>query len=414
MRSEHHDRDPERFLIPLVGLSIWLIEQIGGFRNNKFLKPLSFSAILNTIAFESVESLFCFQSLFAGRAMPQSRSPSTPPPIGLDPLQAKVECARSEGRHQQALEVAKQLFKGSPTTEHRTLLKTVTVERARQLRKQGYNRDAAATLEAGIRLDEANPAWIEELAREIALTGETEKISAFRSRLPTDSPITKDLELQILDAAIEKEAAGRTLVPDALRADFDRVLLAFTQLERGQDDAVRETLQAIGLRSPFNEWKLLLRGLQAWYQQDDSRAIDNWQRLSPTRLPAQLVAPFRLKIDSAFRTAQPKDLQALLSMRLPAPSRSRDRAAAAIDSPLDESRQIVGCRLEESRAYRCASSVNKRPAWCRVSPTAFIGPSLMVFRPIFRIIGVFSARLSLIEIFSACSPSASNDWTDLS
>ena len=93
------------------------------------------------------------------------------------------------------------------------------------------------------------------------------------------------------------------------------MLLAFDQLARGEDDAMRETLQGLGLRSPFNEWKLLLRGLQAYYQQDDPRALENWQRLTPTRLPAQLVAPFRVKIDESFRAAQPAVIQNQLSAR---------------------------------------------------------------------------------------------------
>ena len=57
---------------------------------------------------------------------------------------------------------------------------------------------------------------------------------------------------------------------------------AFAQVQAGQDEAARETLQPIGLRSPFLEWKVLLRGLIAYYQSDDVRALDNWQRLAGT------------------------------------------------------------------------------------------------------------------------------------
>src|SRR5262249_41558924 len=114
------------------------------------------------------------------------------------------------------------------------------------------------------------------------------------------------------DAAVEREKAGRALLPEALRPDFDRVLTAFEQLQAGQDEAVRATLQGIGLRSPFLEWKLMLRGLQAYYQQDDARAGETWQRLSPARLRARLVAPLRLPIDKEFQAAQPPATQAVL------------------------------------------------------------------------------------------------------
>src|SRR5437764_448663 len=94
-------------------------------------------------------------------------------------------------------------------------------------------------------------------------------------------------------------AAGRALLPPALHADFDRVLQAFAQVEAGHDDAARETLQGLGLRSPFAEWKLLLRGLQAYHAGDDARAANNWERLDPARLPARLAAPLRARTDPA-------------------------------------------------------------------------------------------------------------------
>src|SRR5581483_9018017 len=72
------------------------------------------------------------------------------------------------------------------------------------------------------------------------------------------------------------------------------------------------TLQGIGLRSPFLEWKLLLRGLQAYYQGDDTRATENWQRLDAQRLPARLAAPFRFHIDPTFRAAQSPGTQETL------------------------------------------------------------------------------------------------------
>src|SRR5205823_3557044 len=72
------------------------------------------------------------------------------------------------------------------------------------------------------------------------------------------------------------------------------------------------SLQIIGLRSPLLEWKLLLRGLIAFYQRDDARALENWQRLNAQRLAARLVAPYRLAIDEAYRLAQRPQAQTAL------------------------------------------------------------------------------------------------------
>jgi len=65
---------------------------------------------------------------------------------------------------QQALELVKQLHKASPAPINLELLKTVSLERAMQLRGQGYNRDAATMLEVASRLDEKNVAWQGKLA----------------------------------------------------------------------------------------------------------------------------------------------------------------------------------------------------------------------------------------------------------
>ena len=71
-------------------------------------------------------------------------------------------------------------------------------------------------------------------------------------------------------------------------------------------------MQGIGLQSPFMEWKLLLRGLLAYYQKDDGRALENWQRLEPGRVPARMIAPIRFCIDPAFRQQQSPAMQASL------------------------------------------------------------------------------------------------------
>src|SRR5262249_20252324 len=75
------------------------------------------------------------------------------------------------------------------------------------------------------------------------------------------------------------------------------------------------TLQGIGLQSPFLEWKVLLRGLLAYHQKDDPRALENWQRLNAQRLPARVAAPLRFLIDPSFRTAQPPETQNVLQQQ---------------------------------------------------------------------------------------------------
>lgn len=243
---------------------------------------------------------------------PKHHHTSTYSPAELRP---RIERARREGRFQQALDLTKQLHKHEPTPANLELLREVYLGRARQLRSQGQTRDALTVLEVASRLDGASPDWLERLGEEMAQCGDIARTLALIEKLPDPASATGILA-RIADAAVQQEAAGRAALSPALQADFDRVLRAFQHVESGQDEAARETLQGIGLRSPFLEWKLLLRGLSAYWNDDNVRALENWQRLAPERLPARLAAPFRFRIDADFRTAQLPATQAVLQKQI--------------------------------------------------------------------------------------------------
>lgn len=102
---------------------------------------------------------------------------------------------------------------------------------------------------------------------------------------------------------------NRSGLPADQHPAFDAVVAAFDRYEAGDDEAARAALQTVGLGSPFLEWKLLLRGLMAYSAGDDQRAVQNWQRLDPARLPAKLAAPVRAAVDPAFAVAQPEKVR---------------------------------------------------------------------------------------------------------
>jgi tetratricopeptide (TPR) repeat protein len=238
-----------------------------------------------------------------------SRKPKHRHPVPQAPaeLSARVEKALRENRTQQALELAKQLYKQDPSTRYKELLQRTYLARARQLRSMGYLRDAATVLENAAQMD-GEPAFLEQLAEEVASAGDVRGALKILDRIPGSQAAPRVLG-QAADAALREGKKGRSLLPESLQGHFDLIIQAFEQAEAGQDEQVRTSLQGIGLQSPFLEWKLLLRGLLAYYQKDDLRAIENWQRLSPERLPARLAAPLRFSIDSAYRTAQPAATQ---------------------------------------------------------------------------------------------------------
>jgi tetratricopeptide (TPR) repeat protein len=241
---------------------------------------------------------------------------SQAPAAGPTDLRRRVHKAQSEGRFQQALELAKQLARDG-NADHLALLREITLGRARQLRCSGYTRDALTMLQAALHTPALPPQWLEQAAVEMALCGDAGAALAAVRDL-SDSPAVSRIRGLCADACIQDPSPNRSRVPPSWGPDIDAILLASKQIEKGEDDAARSSLQRIGLRSPFLEWKLFLRGLQAYYQNDDSRALENWQRLDLGRLPARLAAPLRYRIDTAFRAAQPPATQAALQRQIEA------------------------------------------------------------------------------------------------
>jgi tetratricopeptide (TPR) repeat protein len=226
-------------------------------------------------------------------------------------LNTRVRKAESEGRFQQALELAKQLYKHEPTPAHLEMLKRVYLGRAAQLNAQRYSRDAATVLEAALRLDEGNSSWVESIAEGLAASGQPRRALDLIADIP-NCTIAPRLLANLVDQSLQQGKTGRDTLPESMRGQFDRVREAFALLEAGQDEPARAALQEIGLQSPFLEWKLLLRGLAAYYHNDDVRALENWQRLSADRLPARLAASLRFGIDHQYRDAQPPKVQEAL------------------------------------------------------------------------------------------------------
>jgi tetratricopeptide (TPR) repeat protein len=211
----------------------------------------------------------------------------------------------------QALDLAKQVYKAEPSPRNRDVLLDTYLARSRQLRTQEKQRDAASVLQVAAGLAGEDAVRIGQIAVEMAACGEVNQALALLRDTP-ESPARTQVLAQAADAAVRRESSGRALLPPELHADLDRILQAFAQLQAGQDDTARETLQGIGLRSPFLEWKIFLRGLQAYYQGDDARVIENWQRLNQERLPARLASPIRFRIDATYRTAQQPEAQRVL------------------------------------------------------------------------------------------------------
>lgn len=212
----------------------------------------------------------------------------------------RIVKARREKRTQQALELARTLYKTEPTNSHREILRQVSMERALALRAVGYLKDAATLYANALALADT-PDFIAAAIRGLAACGAVSQATAALDQI-ADATERQKILSHIVDGAVAQGA--KDSLPEPLHAQFDLIVQAFHAYETGHDDDARAALQSIGLQSPFLEWKVLLRGLIAYQTNDNARALENWQRLDPSRTPARLCAPLRAGIDTAFLNSQ--------------------------------------------------------------------------------------------------------------
>lgn len=231
----------------------------------------------------------------------KSKLRGSPPALAF--LPQRIDRARREGRYQQALELSRQLYKQDPSEVNLGLLRQATFERGQQLESQKQIKEAATVYGNAAEMGGA-PDFQRQVVERLAACGAAAQAQALAAKLG-DGQLAVRLQGFVVDAALRQGPAGRAQLAPDLQAQFDAILQAFQHAEAGQDEPARSALQVIGLQSPFLEWRVLLRGLLAYYQNDDQRALENWQRLDPQRLPARLAAPLRFGIDPAYRAAQP-------------------------------------------------------------------------------------------------------------
>jgi len=259
-------------------------------------------------------------------------------------LAERIRRAISEQRFQHGLELARTLWSSSPEPANRQLLLDAAFGRAEQLAATKYYRDAATiltTIEQYLETSEQR----ERLALLLSRCGEIGKALEIAQTLALPSLTTRLLGLAA-DAALRGNLQDTRGLPADFQAQHEVVSKAFAELAAGQDDAVRAALQSIGLTSPFLEWKLLLRGFLAYYQNDDARAIENWQRLQAERLPAKMAAPFRSSVDATFRQAQSGEAQTRFLKLL------ESVQGASLVSRLREVQRLLAGEKQLAQAFR--------------------------------------------------------------
>ena len=215
------------------------------------------------------------------------------------------------GNSEQAATFAKTLFNVSTDPANRTLLVRASLEAAEKLlasRQVLKANPLASRVWPLVQTPEEKSRLAEILAR----CGTLNRAYVLAHDIADPALLTR-----IMGYAADAAICNKPSLSDGLPADFqahkEAILRAFGEVQAGNDEQARQSLQVIGLTSPFLEWRILLRGFIAYYLNDDTRALENWHRLNPKRVPAQLAAPFLTMIDPALKAAQTAETRARTS-----------------------------------------------------------------------------------------------------
>ena len=106
------------------------------------------------------------------------------------------------------------------------------------------------------------------------------------------------IAMLLADRAVINPATAPVNLPQ-LKQGAVQVRATFDAVAQGDDDADLLAIKSIARRSPFAQWKLLVRGLIGFYAEDGALATSNWDRLDTERAPGQIAQTLRRLLDSS-------------------------------------------------------------------------------------------------------------------
>lgn len=192
------------------------------------------------------------------------------------PQSQRVRRQLEKGDAKLALKEAKRCFRVDPSADHRSLLEEAFLGRVEQLHRMKQVAEAKTVLSELLQLKPTTPKVTERLARLQVMVGDGK---ADANAVLKDDPA---LLVELVDQAVLNKSA---CVPDFgdIRAQVAAVRDALVAVERGADEEAAERLTMISRNSPLADWRLFVRGLSAFYDQDEERMTENWKRLEASR-----------------------------------------------------------------------------------------------------------------------------------
>jgi tetratricopeptide (TPR) repeat protein len=132
------------------------------------------------------------------------------------------------------------------------------------------------------------------------------KVLSAPDRISDNEAVTAADALVVAFDPVPAESA----LPVEVRRDLDRIRSALESVAGGSRQDALERIKPIGIRSLFASWKWLIKGLCAFYGQEDKKAVAAFEKILPDTTPAAAAAPYlRLLQKDRWRDAEAKDIR---------------------------------------------------------------------------------------------------------
>src|SRR5271165_854603 len=189
-------------------------------------------------------------------------------------------------KYKDAVKQAKLIHKAEATPQSHRQLERAYFLRAQQLFRAGMPASAVEVSRHLLDFGVTDVKLVEELPPLLVKLGLAR--DAFRIQGRQESPESQSrLVLLVADQAVVHPERSQPCSPE-VGQEAALVRQALEALYAGDEATALGLVRDIARSSPLSEWKLLVRGLAAFYRGDHGETEANWSRLDPERVPQRI------------------------------------------------------------------------------------------------------------------------------
>src|SRR5271157_1401051 len=197
----------------------------------------------------------------------------------------QLERLISKQKYKDAVKQAKLIHKAEATPQSHRQLERAYFLRAQQLLRAGMPASAVEVSRHLLDFGVTDAKLVEEFSPLLVKLGLAQ--DAFRIQGRLESPQSQSrLVLLVADQAVLHPERSHRSSPEVQEAALVRQ--ALEALYAGDEAKALGLVRDISRSSPVSEWKLLVRGLAAFYRGDQDETQANWSRLDPERAPQRI------------------------------------------------------------------------------------------------------------------------------